>query len=202
MEQEQAKKAKEIFTQTPAPAGQDGTYTIDAERSSLKWKCGDDEGVVQSGSFKLTPTSQFTIEDGLVKAGQVDVDIRSLEIDYLPNWAAEKLTEELLSPLFFDGSRYPYALVTIHNSKRTDDQLNLATSLWIAGVQKFSTVPVEMEFLSETEALLRGQTTIDRREFGIKHRADNASSANEPSLSIIDDEVAITLVVYASVVTS
>lgn len=187
---------------TPEPSGQDGNYSIDIERSSLQWKCSDDEGVVQSGTFKFTSTSEFTITEGLIEAGSIEIDIRSLEIDYLPNWAASKLAEELLSPLFFDGSRYPYAMVTLSNSKAVGDALKLPLRLWMAGEPKFLTLTADMKFISETEVIIRSTTTLDRTEFGMVHRTDDESVDDASSLSIIDDEVLITLEVYASVITS
>lgn len=188
-------------SQMPEPSGRDGKYSVNSERSILKWRCGDDEGVIQSGTFKFTPTSEFTITDGLVEAGRIEIDIRSLEIDYLPNWAASKLAEELLSPLFLDGGRHPYAMVTLYKSKAVGDALKLPLSLWMAGEQKFLTLNADMKFVSETEVVFRSTTTLDRTEFGMVHRTGEESVANAPSLSIIDDEVSITLEVYASVIT-
>lgn len=187
--------------QMPEPSGRDGKYSVNSERSILKWRCGDDEGVIQSGTFKFTPTSEFTITDGLVEAGRIEIDIRSLEIDYLPNWAASKLAEELLSPLFLDGSRYPYAQVTVNWSKTIGDQLKLPVSLWMAGEQKFLTLTADKEFVSETEVVIRSSTTLNRKDFGMVHRTDEKSTANTSPLSIIDDEVSITLEVYASIIT-
>ncbi|MGB1122147.1 MAG: YceI family protein [Flavobacteriales bacterium] len=201
-EEKATKVLQERARLTPEPSDLDGNYSIDRERSSLQWKCGDDEGVVQSGTFKFTSTSEFSITDGLIETGRIDVDIRSLEIDYLPNWAASKLAEELLSPLFLDGGRHPYAMVTLYKSKAVGDALKLPLSLWMAGEQKFLTLNADMKFVSETEVVFRSTTTLDRTEFGMVHRTGEESVANAPSLSIIDDEVSITLEVYASVITS
>ena len=187
-------------SQTSEPSGQDGNYSINRERSSLKWKCGDNEGVIQSGKFKFSSTSEFTLADRLVETGSIDIDIRSLEIDYLPDWAASKLAEELLSPLFLDGGRYPYAMVTISKSKAVGDELKLPVSLWMAGAKQFLTLTADLKFVSETEVVLRSTTTLNRTEFGMVHRTNKTSATNPPSLSIIDDEVLITLEVYASVI--
>lgn len=193
---------KQKLERAASYSGQDGTYTIDNELSALYWSCGDDSGALQSGSFKFAGNSKFKIFDGAIRSGQVNIDINSLQIQYLPDWASKQLATELLSPLFLNGQKYPFAQVTVYPTKEVNNELMMPVALFLSGQKRNITFPVQFEFIADNRLIFRGKTTLNREDFGINHRTPgSAVKGTDEAWSEIDSEVEINIEVHASIAT-
>lgn len=198
----QTDELKRTLEGTSALSGQNGTYSIDNDLSALYWSCGDDAGVLQSGSFKFAGSSNFKIFDGAIRSGQVNIDINSLQIQYLPDWASKQLATELLSPLFLDGKKYPFAQATVYPTKEVNDELMMPINLFLSGQKRNITLPIQLEFIAEDRLLIQGKTTLDRRDFGINHRTPGSiTEGGDDAESEIDSDVEINIEVTASIIT-
>lgn len=100
-------------------------YEIDAARSEVKWKgfkpVGSHEGVVPvSGGF-------FTVSDGVITGGQVDIDLANLRVNDLEGEQKANLEGHLKGTVagkendFFNTVQYPKAKYVIKSTSKLDN---------------------------------------------------------------------------------
>lgn len=165
----------------------DGTYVLNNEKSTLKWKGSDVTRVVQTGSLSFGGYSEIKIIDGRISKGSLYVDMHTLEPERLPKWARDKLKAELESPSFFDIKRFPNASIEILAVKQDEMENHLANvAITIKGMRRFSSVPIVVEQLDPSTLRVVGSTEVDRTEYGILHRLESTVDEAGAALSAIN----------------
>ena len=92
----------------------------------------------------------------------VEVDLRSVDT------GIERRDNHLRDPDFFETETYPVATARVHSlrpSKDESETYDLLIDLDLHGVQK--TVPGQARLIGRDPVAFRGETTIDRTDFGI-----------------------------------
>jgi polyisoprenoid-binding protein YceI len=165
----------------------DGTYVLNNEKSTLKWKGADVMRVYQTGSLSFGGYSEIKIMDGNISKGSLYVDMHTIEPERLPKWARDKLRTELESPSFFDIKRYPNASVEILAVKQGEMDNHLANvAMTIKGIRRFSSVPIVFEQLDQSTLRVVGSTEVDRTEYGMMHRMESTVDDSGAALSAIN----------------
>lgn len=165
----------------------DGTYVLNNEKSTLKWKGADVMRVYQTGSLSFGGYSEIKIMDGNISKGSLYVDMHTIEPERLPKWARDKLRTELESPSFFDIKRYPNASVEILAVKQGEMDNHVANvAMTIKGIRRFSSVPIVFEQLDQSTLRVVGSTEVDRTEYGMMHRMESTVDDSGAALSAIN----------------
>ena len=165
----------------------DGTYVLNNEKSTLKWKGADVMRVHQTGSLSFGGYSEIKIMDGNISKGSLYVDMHTIEPERLPKWARDKLRTELESPSFFDIKRYPNASVEILAVKQGEMDNHVANvAMTIKGIRRFSSVPIVFEQLDQSTLRVVGSTEVDRTEYGMMHRMESTVDDSGAALSAIN----------------
>jgi polyisoprenoid-binding protein YceI len=165
----------------------DGTYVLNNEKSTLKWKGTDVMRVNQTGSLSFGGYSEIKIMEGKISKGSLYVDMHTIEPERLPQWARDKLRTELESPSFFDIKRFPNASIEILAVKQGETENHIANvAITIKGIRRFSSVPIVFEQLDQSTLRLVGSTEVDRTEYGIVHRMESTVDDMGAALSAIN----------------
>lgn len=133
-----------------------------------------------SGGFK-TVTGHFTVKDGELVGNdhKVVIDINSIHSD------ADKLTEHLKSPDFFDAKTYPQATFDVTSlDKKSDTAYEVSGNFTLHGVTKNITFPATVTTTGEVTKI-DSKFDINRKDFGIVY----AGKTDD----LIRDEVVIEL---------
>jgi polyisoprenoid-binding protein YceI len=90
-----------------ASAAAGKAYTVDIATSTVGWE-GTGVGHGHTGSFKLNNGS-LSVNEGNLSAGSFEINIGSLDNADIKDESKKDLVGHLLSPDFFDATKYPTA---------------------------------------------------------------------------------------------
>lgn len=109
--------------------------------------------VLESRIDLMKPSQTFAL---------VEIDLRSVDT------GIERRDNHLRDPDFFETETYPTATARVHSLQPATDgaeSFDLLIDLDLHGVQK--TVPGQARLISRDPVIFRGETSIDRTDFGI-----------------------------------
>lgn len=148
-----------------------GTYTVSAADSKLKWK-----GFKPTGSHYGTVAvkeGSISMAEGNVTAGNFVFDMSSITVDDIP--AADenngKLMGHLRSPDFFDVANHQTATFTLTEAVKTENGHTFKGDLTIKGISKVIEFPVSVTSKENGIALNAAGFKIDRTQFDIKFKS-------------------------------
>ncbi|MCI5108501.1 MAG: YceI family protein [Candidatus Pacebacteria bacterium] len=147
-----------------------GEYKVE-EDSRIDWRGAKVVGLSHDGSILI---SSGEINNG---TGEIVFDVTSITSD------SAGLSKHLKSEDFFDVETYPMAKFYI----KSIDAKSITGDLTIKDVTKEITVPVEVSI--DGDMAIKGETVIDRTDFGINY--DSGSIFKELGDKAIDDDVNI-----------
>ncbi len=157
----------------------DGTKYVFTPDSKIEFTGSKVTGK-HDGGFK-TFTGHFTVKDGAPVGNdhKVTIDMASTFSD------AEKLTEHLKSPDFFDVAKYPQTTFDVTEVKKNPDSTyTVSGNFNLHGVEKNISFPATVSQNGET-VNIKAEFDINRKDFGIVY----AGKADD----LIRDEVVIRL---------
>ena len=157
----------------------DGTKYVFTPDSKIEFTGSKVTGK-HDGGFK-TFTGHFTVKDGAPVGNdhKVTIDMASTFSD------AEKLTEHLKSPDFFDVAKYPQTTFDVTEVKKNPDSTyTVSGNFNLHGVEKNISFPATVTQNGET-VNIKAEFDINRKDFGIVY----AGKADD----LIRDEVVIRL---------
>lgn len=157
-------------TEEASPVVASNEYVVNGETSLVKWKGSMVGAYAHEGTVKI-PHGAFTLENGVLTAGNFIVDLASIvttDDDALYKMAPrEKLIEHLQAPDFFDVNQFPTASFTVISA----DASSVTGSLTIKGVTK-EVVATGLS-LTESEGSVTATATLvfNRQDFGVSYKS-------------------------------
>jgi polyisoprenoid-binding protein YceI len=151
---------KDAVTKTDTGA-EGGTKYVFTENSKIGF-VGSKVTGSHTGGFK-TFTGHFTVKDGAPVGNdhKVSIDMSSTFSD------AEKLTEHLKSPDFFDVEKFPQSTFDVTELKKdSDTQYTVSGNFTLHGVTKNISFPATVTAAGET-VKINTKFDINRKDFGI-----------------------------------
>lgn len=153
---------------SPAPAAKGTAYTIQAGKSKLGF-VGSKVTGSHEGGFKEF-SGKVELLDGKPAGSSVQVEIKVSSMFSDDN----DLTEHLLSPDFFDASKYPSATFTSRQVTAAGDKYEIQGDLNLHGVTREIRFPAQIE-VGTGEIKVQAEFSINRFDFDMKYpgKADN-----------------------------
>ena len=132
------------------------------------------------GEFKnIDGFVEIDLENKKNNKALVSADIQSIEINY------SKYRDLLLSPIFFDLSNFPLALLdTKKFSYKNQDELTLDIELTIKGISKMTETKITIKKLTNDIVQILGSLKFSRNDF-------NIGNGNWKNTTILKDNVKI-----------
>ena len=132
------------------------------------------------GEFKnIDGFVEIDLENKKNNKALVSADIQSIEINY------SKYRDLLLSPIFFDLSNFPLALLdTKKFSYENQDELTLDIELTIKGISKMTETKITIKKLTNDIVQILGSLEFSRNDF-------NIGTGNWKNTTILKDNVKI-----------
>ena len=132
------------------------------------------------GEFKnIDGFVEIDLENKKNNKALVSADIQSIEINY------SKYRDLLLSPIFFDLSNFPLALLdTKKFSYENQDELTLDIELTIKGISKMTETKITIKKLTNDIVQILGSLKFSRNDF-------NIGNGNWKNTTILKDNVKI-----------
>ena len=132
------------------------------------------------GEFKnIDGFVEIDLENKKNNKALVSADIQSIEINY------SKYRDLLLSPIFFDLSNFPLALLdTKKFSYENQDELTLDIELTIKGISKMTETKITIKKLTNDIVQILGSLKFSRNDF-------NIGTGNWKNTTILKDNVKI-----------
>ena len=132
------------------------------------------------GEFKnIDGFVEIDLENKKNNKALVSADIQSIEINY------SKYRDLLLSPIFFDLSNFPLALLdTKKFSYENQDELTLDIELTIKGISKMTETKITIKKLTNDIVQILGSLEFSRNDF-------NIGNGNWKNTTILKDNVKI-----------
>lgn len=132
------------------------------------------------GEFKnIDGFVEIDLENKKNNKALVSADIQSIEINY------SKYRDLLLSPIFFDLSNFPLALLdTKKFSYKNQDELTLDIELTIKGISKMTETKITIKKLTNDIVQILGSLKFSRTDF-------NIGTGNWKNTTILKDNVKI-----------
>ena len=183
-----------------------GTYKVDEEQSKITWQAGKPAitGYVHTGMFSLTENSEFVVTEQSL-TGEVVIDMNSLDMLSLGGGKAGQestLEGHLKGERFFDVATYPTATFRVTDispkvlPSPENSDYTATGELTMKGMTKTISFPIKVTVVSENEAWMTAQFSIDRTEWGLT--AGSAKVAEAITDQIIGDTVTLDLSVRLS----
>lgn len=135
---------------------------VDIKQSEIKWT-GKKIGGEHIGYVPINKAT-LVVDKGLIKTGEIVVDLKNLSNSDLEGEWKQKLETHLKSPDFFDVDKYPEAKIKILNSTQKEIQGELTI--------KGKTNIVKMPY-SEKNGVYTGSLKFDRTKFDMIYRSGN-----------------------------
>ena len=166
------------------------SYSIDADKSIIKWK-GSMAGVyAHEGTVALTNGS-LTVKDGLLTDGNFTVDLNSMvttDSDVLYKMAPrEKLIGHLKSDDFFGTDKFPTAVFKIRGVEGDV----LTGDLTVKGVTNEESVTSIKLTQSEGAVTATGSLVFDRQKYGITYK-------NKMNDMVLSDDIELVISITAT----
>jgi len=173
-----------------------GTYSANAETSSLKWLGERIVGSSHSGSVDIK-SGNFIVEDNKISSGEFILDMTSIS----DSEGSERLEDHLKSEDFFMVSEYPEAKLRINSSNMLSSNSNeeivleMKADLIIKGIAN----PVEFTTTLKEEndiLLASSEFSIDRTKWDIKY--DSGNFFEDLGDRAIKDQIYFNIIVTAN----
>lgn len=148
-------------------------FQADTNASLVYWKGSKPTGT-HNGTIKLK-SGYFTVENGLITAGEFDIDMNSIVNLDIPadEKGNKKLVGHLKSDDFFGVAKYPVANYKIISTEKKDGKTLIKGELTI----KEKTHPVHFlatVAIADTSVILKSDTfKIDRSKWDIKFKSQS-----------------------------
>jgi len=150
-----------------------GTFTADADKSTLKWE-GSKTLILNykdSGSIKLA-SGVVMSENGMLKSGEIVIDMTSIAGEATSNTKVPvtALTTHLKSTDFFDVEKYPTATLMLKSLKKTEVEGTFLAEgdMTIKGITQPVSFPVTWSEEADG-AHVRGKATLDRTLWDVRY---------------------------------
>lgn len=140
------------------------TKKIDTEASTITWK-GKKVTGQHSGNIQIS-SGTIEVEDGILKGGEIIIDMASITCTDLDKKGAQKLIGHLKSDDFFAVPHHPTAsfVITKVNDTRIQSQYQVTGDMTIKGI----TQPVTF-VASISTTTLKAVVAIDRTHYNITY---------------------------------
>ncbi len=129
-----------------------------------------------TGEFKLTDGS-LSVEDNKLKGGNFTIDVSSMTITDKDLTYSEKLKTHLLSPDFFDATRFGVAKFEITSIEALENNPsathNVSGNLTLKDSTQNVTFPANIT-ITENEVKANGKFNIDRTQWGLHYGNDKS----------------------------
>lgn len=154
----------------------DGAYTLDTERSIMRWAGRKTliPGYEDTGTIGFS-SGAVVVESGAVASGEFVVDMTTIEaVSVSNNTPRERLTGHLKSVDFFDVENHPTARFTITSVAEADGEEATHTvtgDLTVKGITHEVSFPATI--LQTGEALNAvGSVSVNRADFDVRYGSD------------------------------
>lgn len=168
-------------------------FPVDAKQSTVQW---EGRKVTGSHSGDIQVSSGFvTVENGLISAATVTIDMTTINTTDLDGGAKESLDGHLSSDDFFSVESFPTArfeLMKIDPLRGGEGGANFTAmgTVTIKGRTDDVAVPVKVE-MTETGARISGDLVLDRSKFDVRFRSKSFFDASELGDKLIYDDFTI-----------
>lgn len=166
-------------------------FKFDADKSKLEW-----EGKKVSGAHQGTvglKSGNVNIEEGILKGGEVTVDLSQLTITDLQGEWADKLSTHLKSDDFFSVDKHPEVTFKINSVKSLGDGKYAVTGpLTIKGKSANQTFNVAVKDNKSTVSVV-GDLAVDRTTYDIRYGSGKFFDPKTLGDKMIDDKFTLKL---------
>lgn len=149
------------------------TYKVDAKGSTVKWYAYKEIGAGHDGKVAVKNGS-LELEKGLVKSGEVVVDMNTITVDDIPadKDANKNLVGHLKAPDFFNVAVNPEAKLVIKKAEKSAKGQKITGDLTFNG----KTNPVTFDAVvteDKAGATLKTDLLVDRTKWDLKYSSKN-----------------------------
>jgi len=171
-----------------------GIYTIDPATSSIGWIGEKVTGKKHNGSVAVKSGS-FKLENGVLKSGEIIIDMKSINDEDLTGEAKTKLETHLKSDDFFASAKHPEAKYVIKSATVKDNiQYEIVGDLTVKGITK--EMPAKLVIAPNgTGASIAGAIVFNRAQFDVRYGSD--SFFDNLGDEMIKDEVILKVLLKA-----
>ena len=153
------------FAVQAAPGPQ--TFKVDLTKSSFKWT-GKKISGSHWGYIKLN-SGMLTVANGAVTAGDINVNMNSMDCQDTKGEYGDKLVGHLKSEDFFGTGKYPSSMLKIKSiSSKGGNQYDVKADLTIKGITNEVYFPATIN-VKGTELNATAKVIVDRTKYGIKY---------------------------------
>ncbi|MFY7671287.1 YceI family protein [Tenacibaculum sp. MEBiC06402] len=143
------------------------SYNVNVAESTVTWKGDKKIGDAHNGTISLEK-GLFDVENGLVKAGEFVIDMKTItNLDLEAGKGKEKLEGHLKNQDFFDVEKFPTAKFVVASSEVKDGKLHITGNLTIKEVTKSITIPTTLTENGNDITLKSDTFNVDRTDFGV-----------------------------------
>lgn len=165
-------------------------YDMDNDNSTISWKANKKLGGGHAGTFKPS-MGRLAYDQGRVVAGEVNVNMKSLDVTDDMGAGKAKLVGHLSSADFFDIEKFPSAKFVFQKIQPEADGSNgynytISGPLTMKGITKIISVPANIDVQESRIAVNSPVFTINRTDWGINY---NSALLGTVADKIINDEV-------------
>lgn len=146
---------------------EDVSYTIDTEKSVLKWHGEKIVGNSHDGTVPIK-SGYFMSQSGEF-SGEFVMDMKAMTAD------GDGILNHLKSADFFDVENYPESILSVKNIKYESGEYIVVADLTIIGVTNEITFPVNFEESGNT-LIADAKFSIDRTRWGIEYSSGSIFS--------------------------
>ncbi len=144
-------------------------YTIDVERSVIKWT-GSKPTEDHFGTLELDASSVTILENGVMN-GEIVVNMGSVKVTDIENEEYNaKLVGHLKNEDFFNVDSFPTAQFNITEGVANDSVMKVMGELTIKGISN----PAELEYTMMADSngfVVKGTHSFDRTKYDIKYKS-------------------------------
>jgi len=199
-----AENNAEETTQGNASASLDGTYTIDAASSQIKWQGSKPTGV-HNGTVPVSAGS-IIIANGLITGGTIEIDMTGITVTDLEGDSKQNLEAHLKGTTpgkeqdFFNVDKFPKATYTVTSSSALNNDPDgthmINGNLTIKDITKPVNFKAKVNVDGNTLTATTPQFSIDRTEYDIKFKS--AKFFNDLRDDFINDEFKLQIDIKAT----
>jgi len=169
-------------------------YEMDNANSTLTWKANKKIGGGHSGTFKPS-MGRLAYDQGRVVAGEVTMDMKSMNVTDDMGDMKAKLMGHLNSDDFFAVDKFPSAKFMFQKIQPEKDGSNgynytISGPLTMKGKSKIISVPANIDVQSDKIVVNTPVFTINRTDWGINYNSGILGTAAD---KIINDEVELSV---------
>ncbi|MDQ3015955.1 MAG: YceI family protein [Bacteroidota bacterium] len=164
---------------TTTASSLDGTYTIDAANSQVKWQGAKPTGV-HNGVVPIS-SGNIVLKDGIITSGQIDIDMTGIAVTDLDGDMKNNLEGHLKGIVpgkeqdFFNVNKFPKATYTIKSSAKLDNDPEgthmINGTLTVKDISKPVNFKAKVQGDGNMLTASTPQFGVDRTEFDIKFKS-------------------------------